>query len=74
MSKIGIIICIYTHNNIGEFMKIKIRYIEENKGTSIIKNKNYIGIYILGIRVKKIIVDRDIKNKIPLLEKNTKYR
>ena len=44
-------------------MKIKIRYIEENKGTSIVKNKNYIGIYILGIRVKKIIVDRDIKAK-----------
>lgn len=63
MSKIGIIICIYTHNNIGEFMKIKIRYIEENKGTNKIKNKNYIGIYILGIRVKKIIVDRDIKAK-----------
>ena len=42
-------------------MKIKIRYIEENKGTSIIKNKNYIVIYILGIRIKKIIIDRDIK-------------
>lgn len=44
-------------------MKIKIRFIEENKGTNLIKNKNYIGIYILGIRVKKIIVDRDIKAK-----------
>lgn len=51
-------------------MKIKIKYLEENKGTNIIENKNNLSLYILGIRIKKIELDRKIhpnsnsKNKV----------
>lgn len=51
-------------------MKIKIKYLEENKGTNLIENKNNISLYILGIRIKKIELDRKIhpnsnsKNKV----------
>ena len=51
-------------------MKIKIKYLEENKGTNIIENKNNIALYLFGIKIKKIELDRKVhtegnsKNKI----------
>lgn len=52
-------------------MKIKIKYLEENKEANVIENINYISIYIFNIiRVKKIKLDRKVhtdnksKNKI----------
>ncbi|MBO5476505.1 MAG: hypothetical protein J6A15_01970 [Clostridia bacterium] len=39
-------------------MKIKIKILEQNESETQIENKGYVAIYILGIRVKKIIIDR----------------
>lgn len=44
-------------------MKIKIKILEQNKSETKIENKGYIAIYILGIRVKKIIIDKKIHAK-----------
>lgn len=46
-------------------MKIKINITEENENENevLIENKGYVSIYILGIRVKKIIIDRKIHAK-----------
>ena len=59
--KLSYLIIFNTNNNIGDkSMKIKIRYEEEEEKDNLIRNKNYIGIYILGIRIKKIKLRRKV--------------
>ena len=45
---------------VGDTMKFKINYIEKNKESNLIEKENYINIYFLGIRVKKIKLERKI--------------
>ena len=45
---------------VGDTMKFKINYIEKNKESNLIGTENYINIYFLGIRVKKIKLERKI--------------
>ena len=45
---------------VGDTMKFKINYIEKNKESNLIEKENYINIYILGIRIKKIKLERKI--------------
>ena len=45
---------------VGDTMKFKINYIEKNKESNLIETENYINIYFLGIRVKKIKLERKI--------------
>lgn len=44
-------------------MKIKLKYLEEEKSKSEIENRNQIALYILGIKVKKIKLNRKIHGK-----------
>ena len=63
----------FTHNNIGEYMKLKIKYLEKNKNTNLTSNKNFIGIYLLGIRVKKIYIQKKVHNNNNNKNINTIY-
>ena len=55
---------------VGDTMKFKINYIEKNKESNLIEKENYINIYFLGIRVKKIKLERKIH--APYKKNNTK--
>lgn len=55
---------------VGDTMKFKINYIEKNKESNLIETENYINIYFLGIRVKKIKLERKIH--APYKKNNTK--
>ena len=44
-------------------MKIKLKYLEEEKSKSEIENRNQIALYIFGIKVKKIKLNRKIHGK-----------
>lgn len=44
-------------------MKIKIKISEKNENETQIENKGYVAIYILGIRIKKIIIDKKFNAK-----------
>lgn len=55
---------------VGDTMKFKINYIEKNKESNFIEKENYINIYFLGIRVKKIKLERKIH--APYKKNNTK--
>ena len=55
---------------VGDTMKFKINYIEKNKESNLIEKENYINIYFLGIRVKKIKLERKIH--APYKKYNTK--
>ena len=55
---------------VGDTMKFKINYIEKNKESNFIETENYINIYFLGIRVKKIKLERKIH--APYKKNNTK--
>ena len=55
---------------VGDTMKFKINYIEKNKESNLIGTENYINIYFLGIRVKKIKLERKIH--APYKKNNTK--
>lgn len=55
---------------VGDTMKFKINYIEKNKESNLIEKENYINIYILGIRIKKIKLERKIH--APYKKNNTK--
>ena len=41
-------------------MKVKINYLEENKSSNLIQNKNYIELYLFGIKIKNIKLERKI--------------
>ena len=55
---------------VGDTMKFKINYMEKNKESNLIEKENYINIYFLGIRVKKIKLERKIH--APYKKNNTK--
>ena len=44
-------------------MKIKIKYLEEEKNKSEIENRNQIALYIFGIKIKKIKLNRTVHGK-----------
>ena len=54
-----IIIKIFAHNKNGEYMKFKIVFLKNEKNENMISKKNYIGIYIFGIMIKKIYLDKN---------------
>lgn len=41
-------------------MKVKINYLEENKNNDLMQTKNYINIYLFGIKIKEIKLERKI--------------
>ena len=44
----------------GGIVKFKINYLEENKSSNLIQNKNYIELYLFGIKIKNIKLERKI--------------
>lgn len=44
-------------------MKIKVKYLEKEKGKNELENDNQIAIYLLGIKIKKIRLNRTIHGK-----------
>lgn len=55
-------------------MKVKINYLEENKSSNLIQNKNYIELYLFGIKIKNIKLERKIHApKTSNKETNTIY-
>lgn len=55
-------------------MKVKINYLEENKSSNLIQNKNYIELYLFGIKIKNIRLERKIHApKTSNKETNTIY-
>lgn len=44
-------------------MKIKIHYVEKNDNASNIELNNHIALYLFGIKIKKISLDKKIQNK-----------
>ncbi len=51
-------------------MDIRIKFIEENIRTNDLKKKNYIGIYLFGIRIKRIYLDRRKKKREKKIKNN----
>ena len=55
-------------------MKVKINYLEENKSSNLIQNKNYIELYLFGTKIKNIKLERKIHApKTSNKETNTIY-
>lgn len=44
----------------GGIVKFKINYLEENKNNDLMQTKNYINIYLFGIKIKEIKLERKI--------------
>lgn len=58
----------------GGIVKFKINYLEENKSSNLIQNKNYIELYLFGIKIKNIKLERKIHApKTSNKETNTIY-
>ena len=58
----------------GGIVKFKINYLEENKSSNLIQNKNYIELYLFGIKIKNIRLERKIHApKTSNKETNTIY-
>ena len=58
----------------GGIVKFKINYLEENKNNDLMQTKNYINIYLFGIKIKEIKLERKIHApKTSNKETNTIY-
>lgn len=58
----------------GGIVKFKINHLEENKSSNLIQNKNYIELYLFGIKIKNIKLERKIHApKTSNKETNTIY-
>ena len=44
----------------GDIVKVKINYLEENKNNDLMQTKNYINIYLFEIKIKEIKLERKI--------------